>query len=141
MNWLKEKNRKDLASALSKLQLRPTRQRECVYSVLVKERDHPTAEEVYTRSKKLMPTISLATVYNCLELFSSCGLVKQVNRDRESTRYCPNLAEHAHFHCKRSGKTFDIDLPKELLKELSNYVPQEFETDAIEVNFLGERHS
>ena len=44
-----------------------TPQREHVYGVLLEERDHPTAEQVFLRAKKAMPDISMATVYNCLD--------------------------------------------------------------------------
>jgi Fur family transcriptional regulator, peroxide stress response regulator len=59
--------------------MRFTPQREQVYHVLLGERDHPTAEQVFMRSKKSMPEISMATVYNCLDFLVKCNLVKQVN--------------------------------------------------------------
>jgi Fur family peroxide stress response transcriptional regulator len=58
-----------------------------------------------------LPTISLATVYNCLEALVQCNLIRQVNFDRGPTRYCPNLHPHAHFHDEVTGSTYDIDLP------------------------------
>ena len=78
--------------------LRATPQRELIYNVLIKKRDHPTADEVFVRVKAEMPTISLATVYNCLETLVECDLVRAVNFERGPTRYCPNLRPHAHFH-------------------------------------------
>ena len=44
-----------------------TPQREHVYAVLLRKRDHPTAEEVFIRAKREIPDISMATVYNCLD--------------------------------------------------------------------------
>ena len=89
---------------------RLTPQRREVYDVLLGERDHPTATEVFLRAKQRMPTISLATVYNCLDTLVACGLVKQVNVEREATRYCPNLEEHGHFVCESCGKVQDVPL-------------------------------
>lgn len=89
---------------------RMTKQRKVVYDVLMQERDHPTASEVFLRAKHLMPSISLATVYNCLETMTQSGLIKQVNMDRDASRYCPNLRPHAHFHCSGCQEIFDIDL-------------------------------
>ena len=71
--------------------LRLTPQREHVYNVLIEERDHPTAEQVFLRAKKDMPDISMATVYNCLDALVRSGLVKQVNLDRGDAL----LSEHA----------------------------------------------
>ena len=89
-----------------------TQQREHVYNVLLQERDHPTAEQVFMRAKKSMPEISMATVYNCLDFLVKCSLVKQVNLDRTAMRYCPNMHEHCHFHCESCGGVYDIDLTR-----------------------------
>jgi len=51
-----------LAQRLADSGLRSTPQREVIYDVLLKKRDHPTADEVYARVRADMPTISLATV-------------------------------------------------------------------------------
>ena len=77
--------------------LRLTKQRQEVYQVLLEQRDHPTANEVYHRVRKKLPSISLATVYNCLEALVNHGLVNQVNFERSSSRFCPNLVDHGHF--------------------------------------------
>lgn len=85
-----------------------TRQRRLVYDVLLRDLDHPTASEVFLRAKDQLAGISLATVYNCLETLTEAGLVKQVNLDREPSRYCPNLNEHAHFFCMGCGAVEDV---------------------------------
>lgn len=129
------KNR--LKESLERKQLRSTRQREHIFAVLMDKRDHPTAEEIYARARRDMPTISLATVYNCLETLVDCGLVRQVNFERESSRYCPNLNRHAHFYCRKSGKVYDIDLPESEVAHLAEYLPRDFEMENIEINFNG----
>lgn len=90
--------------------IRLTKQREEVFGILLQKRDHPTATEVFLRAKKHMPSISLATIYNCLEALVDCGLVKQVNLDRAPTRFCANLQEHSHFYCERCGSISDVSL-------------------------------
>jgi Fur family peroxide stress response transcriptional regulator len=98
-----------LHQRLEKSGLRLTPQREHVYHVLIGKKDHPTAEEVFIRSKKGMPDISMATVYNCLDALVNCGLVRQVNHDREATRFCSNMQPHHHFYCDECGGAHDID--------------------------------
>ena len=90
-----------------------TPQREHVYNVLLERRDHPTAEEVFIRTKKAMPEISMATVYNCLDALVKCGLVRLVVLDRGATRFCSNMREHCHFYCDQCESVFDIELPAE----------------------------
>ena len=102
-----------LSKQLSTSGFRFTPQRQHVYDVLIEERDHPTAEEVFIRAKREMPDISMATVYNCLDALVCCGMARQVNVDRGATRFCPNMREHCHFYCDNCEKVFDIDLPSE----------------------------
>jgi Fur family peroxide stress response transcriptional regulator len=87
-----------------------TPQRQQVYNVLLQKRDHPTAEEVFIRSKTARPEISMATVYNCLDALVKCGLVRQVTLERGAARFCPNMREHCHFYCDACHEVFDIDL-------------------------------
>ena len=100
-----------LSRQLSTSGFRFTPQRQHVYDVLMEERDHPTAEEVFIRAKREMPDISMATVYNCLDTLVQSGMARQVNVDRGATRFCPNMREHCHFYCDNCEKVFDIDLP------------------------------
>ena len=86
-----------------------TSQREHVYKVLLQERDHPTAEQVFLRAKKGLPDISMATVYNCLDALVKCRLAREVNVDRTAMRYCPNMQDHFHFYCDTCGGVFDIE--------------------------------
>jgi Fur family peroxide stress response transcriptional regulator len=126
-----------LSQRLADSGLRATPQRELVYNSLLKRRDHPTAEEVFARVKAEMPTISLATVYNCLETLVQCRLIRQVNRERSSTRYCPNLHPHAHFHDEETGEIHDVDLPGPFLEQLKKLLPGNFQASGIEITFLG----
>lgn len=87
-----------------------TPQRREVHKSLMAKHDHPTAVEVFMRVKGKMPSISLATVYNCLETLAECGLVKHVNLDRAPSRYCPNLEPHGHFFCTECGIILDVPI-------------------------------
>lgn len=126
-----------LEHALARAGLRSTRQRELIFAVLLHKRDHPTADEVYARAKGAMASISLATVYNCLETLVTCGLVRAVNYEREPTRFCPNLTPHAHFQDQKTGRVYDIDLPPALLEQLREVLPQGYEADTVELYFHG----
>ena len=127
-----------LNRALDKYGLRSTRQREVVFSVVGEAKDHPTADEIFVRSRQQMPTISLATVYNCLETLLECQLIRQVNFERESTRYEPNLKPHAHFYCDRTGQVMDVELPDELFARLTELLPASTSVSSVELNFRGQ---
>lgn len=126
-----------LAQRLSHSGLRSTPQREIIYSVLLRRRDHPTAEEVFARVRSDMPSMSMATVYNCLETLVQCNLVRAVNFERGPTRYCPNLRPHAHFHDETTGSTHDIDLPDGLIDTVKSILPAHFKAESVEIIFRG----
>ena len=126
-----------LAQRLADSGLRATPQREVVFNVLLNKRDHPTADEVYARVRSEMPSISLATVYNCLETLVQCHLVRAVNFERGPTRYCPNLHPHAHFHDESTGETYDVDLPADLLARVKRVLPNGYDASSVEIIFRG----
>jgi len=126
-----------LDSALEGSGQRATKQREHVYALLLEKRDHPTADEVYARARSEMPTISLATVYNCLETLVETKLIRQVNFEREPTRYCPNLTQHAHFYCRESGEIVDIELSEQVIDELMKVLPEGFSAQHIDIAYDG----
>lgn len=130
-----------LSQRLADSGLRATPQREVVYNILLKKRDHPTADEVFARVKSELPTISLATVYNCLETLVQCNLVRAVNFERSPTRYCPNLQPHAHFHDEHTGRTFDIELPASVLNQVNTLLPRGFDASSVEITFRGKAGS
>lgn len=107
----KKSPNEQLSERLTTGGFRFTPQREHVYSVLLRKRDHPTAEEVFIRAKQEIPEISMATVYNCLDALVQCGLVRQLTLERGAARFCPNMQEHCHFYCDTCESVFDIDLP------------------------------
>ena len=130
-------NSEALAEKLAHSGLRSTPQREVVYKALLTQRDHPTADDVHARVRTVLSTISLATVYNCLETLVQCDLVRAVNYERGPTRYCPNLEPHAHFHDEATGATFDIDLPAGLIAKIKNVLPAGYDAEAVDIIFRG----
>jgi Fur family peroxide stress response transcriptional regulator len=126
-----------LNNALEGSGQRATKQREHIFALLLEKRDHPTADEVYARARADMPTISLATVYNCLETLVETKLIRQVNFEREPTRYCPNLTQHAHFYCRESGEIVDIELSDQLVDGLMKVLPKGFSAQHIDIAYDG----
>jgi len=122
---------RQLTEQLAATGFRSTQQRQRVYDVLLGKKDHPTAEEVFLRAKEAMPEISMATVYNCLDALVKTGVVRQVKVERGAGRYCPNMHEHWHFHCKQCGGVFDVDLPEKACDALP--LPRGFQIDHFEI--------
>jgi len=120
--------------------LRPTRQRKIVYDVIREESDHPTAELVHERARQRMSGISLATVYNCLESFTSRGLIRQLNFQRQSSRYCAVEEKNphfAHFHCRDSGTVLDVELSDRVKELIESELPDGLQAEQFEVTIAG----
>ncbi|MCI4680049.1 transcriptional repressor [Rhodoblastus acidophilus] len=105
----------DLRRKLSEAGLRPTRQRLRLGWLLFGGGDrHVTAERLYDEARAARAPISLATVYNTLNQFTSAGLLKEVTVDGAKTYFDTNLAEHQHFVIDDETHML-TDLPKELI--------------------------
>lgn len=125
-----------LNKRLAEKGLRFTSQRRHVYEVLISQRDHPSAEEVFMRAKQTKPEISMATVYNSLDALVKCGVVRQVNVDRGAAMYCSNMNEHAHFCCDDCGKVFDVNIKNSpSVPEVD--VPADFQVRSIDIALHG----
>ncbi|MFP6900376.1 MAG: transcriptional repressor, partial [Opitutales bacterium] len=112
--------------------------RELIFTILMHQPDHPTAEEIHGRAKETLSGISLATVYNGLEALVSGGLIKQVHFERASTRFCPNLKEQAHIQCERTGQVFDVPLDQEASHYLKDILPEGFSAKSISLSYVGQ---
>ncbi len=87
-----------------------TAQRAAVYDYLKAVHHHPTAEEVYMAVKRRMPRVSLATVYNALEVLADCGLASTYTSGNASTRYDIRTDPHSHARCLVCGRVADVDV-------------------------------
>ena len=77
----------------------PTVQRVAVYDLLHDHPAHQTAEDVYNSLQKTLSTISLATVYNTLNVLTAKGAIWELRIEDGVSRYDANLRSHAHFKC------------------------------------------
>jgi Fur family peroxide stress response transcriptional regulator len=89
--------------------LKITPQRIVIYRELLKSKNHPYAEVLYRRVKKIIPDISLDTVNRTLLTFLKIGLVKNVEGYGEPRRYEPDLNDHHHFRCLNCNSIIDFD--------------------------------
>lgn len=134
---MKPSEHSDYEETISHSGHRLTPQRRGVYEVLLEKRDHPTATEVFIRAKQKMPNISLATVYNCLDTLVECGLARQVNVEREATRFCANQQEHGHFVCDKCGKVTDVPVSSGKSIDQAWNLPEQFNVTHSEITLRG----
>ena len=83
---------------LSRQGIRCTSQREHIFAALCATDRHPTAEELFQAVRVSSPGVSLATVYNTLEVFTSRGLCRRLATPQGvgACRYDADVSDHAH---------------------------------------------
>ena len=91
---------------------RLTPQRQAVLEVIRERVDHPTASDIFEAARKILPSLSYATVYNSLKFLREAGLVREISFGDSASRYDGVLERHDHAICKECGKLVDFDLPE-----------------------------
>jgi Fur family transcriptional regulator, peroxide stress response regulator len=87
-----------------------TRQRRAVLDAVRESEGHLTAQEIYEAARRLLPTISLASVYNSLKYLTERGLVSEITLGKNASRYDRTTGRHDHAVCSRCGRFVDFDL-------------------------------
>lgn len=101
-----------LREALEANGQRFTEQRAAVYRCLLATDRHPSADDVFTEVRRVVPDISLATVYKSLETLVTCGLASKLTYGDGSARYDARTDPHHHARCLVCGTV--VDLPGRL---------------------------
>ncbi|MBV9469910.1 MAG: transcriptional repressor [Abitibacteriaceae bacterium] len=106
---------------------RITPQRLCVLAALLDSNQHPTAEAIYARVRKVSPTTSLATVYKTIDTLKALGEVQELEFGDGRYHYDGvDPVPHPHAICTRCGKIEDVHLPQTVdlslqARQLSGY--------------------
>ena len=100
----------ETSQLLREHQIKVTPQRLSVYMAF-NGKEHLSAEEIYQRTQKKVPAISLGTVYSILENFKQKGLLREIKIDFNKSLYEHRDDVHHHFSCRRCNKIFDVDMP------------------------------
>jgi Fe2+ or Zn2+ uptake regulation protein len=114
-----------------------TRQRRIVLDVVRKSDEHLTANEVLDAARKVMPTISQATVYNSLHYLRETGLIAEITFGNGASRFDRETSRHDHAICKICGKLVDFDLPEtvDLLRSAARRA--RFKPETIHLTLVG----
>ena len=100
--------RSGVQSLLNEHGILPTPQRIEIAGIFLERPQHLSAEHVIDKLRSSGITVSKATVYNTLNLFSERGLIKEVTVDPERKFYDSTTHPHHHFYNVDSGELSDI---------------------------------
>jgi len=88
--------------------LKVTPQRTAVYKVLIESDEHPSAEMVFRKVRKVIPNISLDTVNRTLLTLARIGAAFIVEGSGDAKRFDARLETHQHFKCVKCKRIFDF---------------------------------
>ena len=104
-------NLKMYAQKLRSSNLRPTKQRLKICQFLFNREKtfHFTVETLNKKINKNKGTkVSLATIYNTVEAFTSAGYLKEILTSKNKSYYDTNIKSHHHFYDEGSKELTDI---------------------------------
>ena len=87
--------------------MRSTRQRNLVLEIINNSYNHPTAYMIHQECTKIIPNISLGTVYRNLNTLVSIGEIQRLEIPKQMTRY-DKILSHDHFICLDCGNVYDL---------------------------------
>jgi len=86
---------------------RNTRQLAMVWQAIKDDKSHPTADQVYERVRRKLPSISLGTVYRNLQKLVALKKLQVLMLGR-SQHFDPLVQRHQHFICEACDRVFDV---------------------------------
>lgn len=103
------KRAQDLVEKLRDAGLRPTRQRVALADLMYVAGDrHMTAESLHREAVSNGISVSLATIYNTLNQFTTAGLLREIAVDSGRSYFDTNIGDHHHFYFESNGELRDI---------------------------------
>jgi Fe2+ or Zn2+ uptake regulation protein len=90
--------------------LRLTPQRDALLRALSKTKGHPTADDLVNKVRKVLPTVSHATVYRNVQELVRAGLIGTLERSGAAVQFEVNQDHHHHFMCQHCGQVWDVYL-------------------------------
>lgn len=114
-----------------------TAQRQAVLRVIRESNEHLTANEVFEDARRLLPSISFATVYNSLRYLKDAEYIAEISFGNGASRFDPLTSRHDHAICTNCGKLVDMEI--ELPPEVVNFAAEfsKFKIESIELTLHG----
>jgi len=94
--------------------MRYSQQREIIKDLVCRSQTHPTADWIFQKAKKVLPNLSLGTVYRNLGQLVEHDIIRAYTISG-IVRYDGNITEHHHFICDQCGAIQDIEIQDENL--------------------------
>jgi Fur family iron response transcriptional regulator len=124
---------RDVEAMLRDAGLRPTRQRVVLAELLFARGDrHLTAEMLHSEAAQSEQHVSLATVYNTLNLFAKMGMLREIGVDGATTYFDTKTCDHHHFFIEGAGEIRDIPTTQIRIGKMAS-IPEGYEISRVDL--------
>ncbi len=97
-----------LISSLQEKGYKLTPQRREIIRLMSRSKSHPGAMEILEKVRKIVPRISMSTVYYTLDMMKKEGLIRELEFYDMENRYEINVSDHINLVCTRCRKITDF---------------------------------
>lgn len=87
--------------------MRITKQKKLVLEIINNSHNHLSAESIYKECRKVLPSISLGTVYRILNQLVDNQLITRL-KVQDFDRFDSISKKHSHFFCTKCSSIYDI---------------------------------
>jgi Fur family iron response transcriptional regulator len=124
---------RDTEAMLREAGLRPTRQRAALAQLMFAKGDrHLTAEMLHSEAAQSGQQVSLATVYNTLNLFAKMGMLREIGVDGSMTYFDTRTGDHHHFFIEGAGEIRDIPMTQIRIGRMAS-IPEGYEISRVDL--------
>jgi Fur family iron response transcriptional regulator len=123
----------DIAKILEEHGHKVTSQRVALAEIIFARPQHLSADALLELARAAGVRVSKATVYNTLNLFAECGVVREVNVDGSRIYYDSTTHPHHHLFNMDTGEL--TDLPEDSVR-LAELPPLPDDTEAVGVDVI-----
>lgn len=103
--------------------MRATPQRIAICDFLARTDTHPTSNDIYEQLKSRYPSLSLATIYNTLEVLVGMGYVNALGSiGDDKVHFDGNTSPHVNLACIQCHKI--VDVQSDLVDQLDSEINQ-----------------
>lgn len=113
---------------------RLTNQRQVLIDFLETVPYHPTAIQIFGTVKKVLPTISLGTVYRNLDVLEKEGYITSLHYGPKHARYEIFKPNHYHFCCTNCDKVEDLVMDE--LADLNSQIEKRHNLDVLKHSLM-----
>ena len=124
---------RDVEAMLREAGLRPTRQRAVLTQLLFARGDrHLTAEMLHNEAAQSGQQVSLATVYNTLNVFAKMGMLREIGVDGSTTYFDTKTGDHHHFFIEEKREIRDIPMSQIRIGRMAS-IPEGYEISRVDL--------